>query len=406
VKDPLEDRATVGRPLAARALLVTVAGLVVLAIVRPGSRTPLALVGGIVVMIMLHEAGHFVMAKRSGMKVTEFFLGFGPRLWSFRRGETEYGVKAIPAGGYVRIIGMSNLEDVVVEDEHRTFRTARTADRLKVIMAGVTVNALLAVVLIAIAIAGQGGVWDGPSTTVYGVVGGSAAADAGVRPGDRFVAVDGKPVHGWDELKVAIETRARETTTFTVRRDGHLVDLDAMLHQRGGKGFLGVQPITAFRSVGVIGAVPEAFRSVGDIASNTAKSFAHLVSPSGVSTYTKNFTSAAPKKGSAEDQQRLRSLVGIVDEGSSLVGGNIWALLWLLGGISFALALFNVLPLLPFDGGHAAVVVYEAVASRVRGRRVRVDFRKLMPVTAVVLVFFLTIGLSAMLVDVRQAIGQ
>ena len=78
-------------------------------------------------MIMLHEAGHYVMAKRSGMKVTEFFLGFGPRLWSFRKGETEYGVKAIPAGGYVRIIGMSNLEEVDPEDEPRTYRAATTA---------------------------------------------------------------------------------------------------------------------------------------------------------------------------------------------------------------------------------------------------------------------------------------
>jgi membrane-associated protease RseP (regulator of RpoE activity) len=95
-------------------------------------------------------------------------------------------------------------------------------------------------------------------------------------------------------------------------------------------------------------------------------------------------------------------LIGIVDESSSVVSGDIWALLWVLGAVSLVLALFNCLPLLPFDGGHAAVVVYEAVASRMRGRTVRVDFRKLMPVTAVVLAIFLTLGLSAMFLDLRD----
>src|SRR5262249_24694439 len=196
------------------------------------------------------------------------------------------------------------------------------------------------------------------------------------------------------DLKHAIEARPRQQATFTVLRHGRRVDLAVTLHAHGGKGFLGVSPAAAYRSVSPLGAVPEAFRTMGAVASNTGTAFARLFSPSGVRTYTKNFTSEAPKKGSPADQRRLRSLVGIVDEGSDLVGGNAWALLWLLGTISFALALFHILPLLPFDGGHAAVVLYEATASAIQRRRVRVDFRKLMPVTAVVLVFFLTIGLS------------
>ena len=104
--------------------------MVALAVFVPGSRTPLLLVLGIILMVMLHEFGHYWMAKRSGMKVTEFFVGFGPRLWSFRRGETEYGVKAIPAGGYVRIIGMTNMEEVDPADEPRTFRQATPGKRL------------------------------------------------------------------------------------------------------------------------------------------------------------------------------------------------------------------------------------------------------------------------------------
>src|SRR5947208_804580 len=112
MKDPLEEAgAEVDRRGATRILVLLVVALVALFVLDSGARTAILLVVGIVVMVMLHEAGHYAMAKRSGMKVTEYFLGFGPRLWSFRRGETEYGVKAIPAGGYVRIVGMTNLEE-------------------------------------------------------------------------------------------------------------------------------------------------------------------------------------------------------------------------------------------------------------------------------------------------------
>src|SRR5262245_21081303 len=132
---------------ATRLLLVVIAGLVGLFVFVPGSRIRLAIIIGTSIMVMLHEAGHYIMAKRAGMKVTEYFLGFGPRLWSFRRGETEYGVKALPLGGYVRIVGMNNLEEVDPADEPRTFRGGTTRNRLVVILAGVTVNLILAWVL-------------------------------------------------------------------------------------------------------------------------------------------------------------------------------------------------------------------------------------------------------------------
>jgi membrane-associated protease RseP (regulator of RpoE activity) len=407
VKDPLEEASVdVDRRGASFILIAVVVGLLLLAIVRPGARDALAIIVGIILMVMLHEAGHFIAARRAGMKASEFFVGFGPRLWSFRRGETEYGVKAIPAGGYVRILGMSNLEDVDPEDEPRTFRRGTTKHRLIVVMAGVTVNALIAFFLFFIVIAGQGRVVDHPTTTVSSVVAKSAAAEAGMRVGDKIVAVDGKPTKGWNALKSAIESHGGKATTFTVVRDGLKIDLHATPKLDGGQGFLGVGPTTAYRDVGVFEAVPESFRAMGTITVGTAEGIGHLFSPSGVEQYSQNFTSAAPKAGTAASDARPRSLIGIVDEGSSIVNGNVWALLWLLGAISLILALFNVLPLLPFDGGHAAVVVYEWAASKVKGREVRVDFRKLMPVTAVVLVVFLTLGLSAMFLDVRQAIGH
>jgi membrane-associated protease RseP (regulator of RpoE activity) len=407
VKDPLDEASVdVDRRGATFVLLAVVVGLVGLAIVRPGARDALAIILGIVLMVMLHEAGHFIAARRAGMKASEFFVGFGPRLWSFRRGETEFGVKAIPAGGYVRILGMSNLEEVDPADEARTFRRGSYRDRLVVVLAGVTMNLFLAFLLFFVVIAGQGRVADGATTTVYDVTPKSAAAAAGLQSGDRIVAIDGQRLDGWEELKSKIQRRAGEPTTFTVMRDGLRVDLEATPKDRGGVGFLGVAPKTHFRDVGILEAVPESFNTMGDITIGTAEGIGRLFSPEGVERYSENFTSNAPKAGTPAAQERPRSLIGIVDEGSRIIDGNVWALLWLLAGISLVLALFNLIPLLPFDGGHAAVVVYEWIASKVRGREIRVDFRKLMPVTAVVLAVFLTLGLSAMFLDIRQAVGN
>lgn len=407
MKDPLEEAGTgVGRRAATAILVAVVAGLVLLAIFRPGSRTALAIVLGLIVMVMLHEAGHYITAKRAGMKVTEFFLGFGPRLWSFRRGETEYGVKAIPAGGYVRILGMSNVDPYVEpEDEPRTYRRASYKDRLVVVLAGVTVNVILALVLFYAVNVGQG-IPDRPNTTVSQVVPGSAAAKAHVREGDRIVSVGGERIRSWRALKDSIESRGGESTTFVVERDGLRRELTATLKQRGGQGFLGIAPAIAYRSVGALEAVPESFRSLGDAVVETGKGFGRIFSPAGVERYSKNLTGPTPKAGTAAAQDRPIGIVGIVDQGSQIVHGNVWILLRLLAVISLLLAIVNALPLPPLDGGHAAVVVYEWAASKIQRRRVVVDYRKLMPVVAVVLALFLTIGLSTAFLDIRQAVGK
>jgi len=418
VKDPFEEAsADVDRRGATFILVAVVVGLVGLAIVRPGARDAILIVAGIVLMVMLHEAGHYITAKRSGMKVTEFFVGFGPRLWSFRRGETEFGVKAILLGGYVRILGMSNLEqpeqdpdtgewrhDFRPQDEPRTFRQGSYKNRLVVVLAGVTVNILLAFVLFWAVLAGNG--VHEATTTVRSVSEDSAALSAGIETGDRIVAVDGEPIRSWDDLKAAIEARAKTDTTFTVVRGGERLDLEATVGTRDGEGFLGVGPTSRHVDIGFFEAIPESFETIGDITVGTVNGVGRIFSPSGVEEYSKNFTSDAPKAGSAASDERPRSLIGIVDAGSDIVNGNVWALLWLLGGISLILALFNLLPLLPFDGGHAVIVGYEAIASKITRRTVKVDYRKLMPVAAVVLIVFLTLGLSAMFLDIREAVGN
>jgi membrane-associated protease RseP (regulator of RpoE activity) len=408
VKDPLEEASSdVTRRGAGISLLLVLFGLILLAILRPSTIDTLAIIFGIVALIMLHEAGHYFTAKRAGMKMTEFFLGFGPRVWSFRRGETEYGVKAIPAGGYVRIVGMSNLEDVDDEEESRTFRHATFGNRLTVILAGVSVNLILAFVLIYAAILGRG-LPDTLQAKVEQVLPDSPAAAAGVRNGDRIVGIDGQRLDVNRDIGQALSDRVGQPTTLVVERDGGTTTLTAVPKERSASdksGIIGVsvsQSVASYTTYNPFDGVTESFKTMGQMTRDTGAGIGRLFSPSGIENYSKNFTGDAPKQGTPASNDRPRSIIGIVDIGGQLVGGNVWSLLFLLGAINLIVALFNLIPLLPFDGGHAAVVIYEQVASKIRGRVVRVDFRKLVPVTALVLVVFLTLGLSAMFLDLRQ----
>jgi len=400
VKDPLEEVQLTETRQQSLVVLAVILGLLVLLFVT--SPWVAAIIVGLIAMVMLHEAGHLIAARRCGMKATEYFLGFGPRLWSFKRGETEYGVKAIPAGGYVRIIGMNNLEEIDPADEPRTYRQGSTKRRLIVVLAGIAVNLFLAWLLFTVAIAGQGKLYDGPSTTVQRVVNGSAAADAGLEKGDQFVAVNNEPVSSWDDLKDTIEASGGQETTFTVIRDGERVDVVAVPAKEGGKGFLGVAPGAIERHIGVLAAPVEGVKAIGDTTVAFGKGIAHIVSPAGVKEYGQNFTNPA-KQGSQRDLERPRSLVGITDIGSQYIAGNFWQLLFLLASVSLVLALVNLVPIPLFlDGGHAVTVIYEAVATRVKGHTVRADPRKLLPIAALGIGLFLMLGLSAMLLDIRD----
>ena len=184
----------------------------------------LVVVLALVAMIMLHELGHFATAKWSGMKVTEYFLGFGPRLWSIRRGETEYGVKAIPAGGYVRIVGMTMLEEVDPSDEARSYRQASFPRRLLVAFAGSGMHVIIAFVLLFSLYAFSGApTATSPTISSLGQFskGLSPAQRAGLRPGDVIVAVDGHKVTGLDSLITFVNKHPGDALSFVVDRDGH-----------------------------------------------------------------------------------------------------------------------------------------------------------------------------------------
>ena len=191
----------------------------------------LGVIFALVAIVMLHEFGHFVTAKWAGMKVTEYFFGFGPRLWSIRKGETEYGIKAVPLGGYVKIIGMNNLEQVDPADEPRTYRQKSYPRRLSVAVAGSFMHFLLAFVLLMVLWTSVG-VPDKVTTQVgeiFKIKGKPSPAQlAGFKAGDQILAVDGHVITRWQDLPPYIRKRPNHPIDFTIQRGDRLFKITAI----------------------------------------------------------------------------------------------------------------------------------------------------------------------------------
>jgi membrane-associated protease RseP (regulator of RpoE activity) len=382
-----------------------------------------AFVVALLVSVVLHEAGHFVTARRYGMKATHFFVGFGPTLWSRRRGETEYGLKAIPAGGFVRIVGMTPLEEVAPEDEERAFYRQSAGKKAVVLGAGSFMHFVIALVLVFGTVFAFGTVdAEAPVVTAPAaelpvsiqfdgqrqVVGDDTvpAPAAGVlEQGDRVVSVAGTPTRSWLEVVDAVRDRGGQTVPLVVERDGQQVPVqltpvpvvrparDAegapLAGQTETVGAIGVGQQLEFTRPGPVEAVGESIDTVGLIITGTWTAITEKLG-----TVTRIYSPERDPEG----------LLGVV--GAARVSGEVLAIdqipfaqraasfLLLIAGLNFFIGVFNLLPLLPLDGGHLAVLAYENARDRLRrlrgyrGEFQRVDFTKLLPLTyAVVLVF-------------------
>jgi membrane-associated protease RseP (regulator of RpoE activity) len=406
---------------------------------------------GIMISVAWHELGHYLAARKFGIKVPEFFVGFGKTVWSRKVGETEFGFKAIPLGGYVRMIGMlppakggtlgrsrrtgpfqgliddarqQSAMDVMPEDAHRQFYTRAPWKRIIVMAAGPFQNLILAVVLFAIAIMGIG-LPMGSSTTISQVsecvLPASAqaanacpagapptpAAAAGFRPGDKIVAFNGTPVteNNWRALQEAIRA-ATGMVTVTVERDGQRLDLTPTLIRTEARdlddpnriveaSFLGVTPVPLFEPQGP-GTVVVA---VGDVIVRTGQAIINL--PERLPNL---FGSAF--LGAQRDQDGPVGIVGVSRIGGEYLSAGftttqeVLFLLNLLALVNISLFLFNMLPLPPLDGGQIFPALWEAIRKRIARVRGKpdpgpVDAAKLLPVAYVVALLF--IGWSAIL---------
>ena len=183
----------------------------------------LAFVVALLFSVMVHEFGHYITARKFGMRISEFFLGFGKRIWSFQRGETEFGLKAIPAGGYCKIEGMAPNDEMPEGEEGRAFYKASSAKKLIVLGAGSFLHFVLGFLLLFLLFVGIG--TNQVLPVISEVVSNSAAQAAGIQPGDEIVAINGKKVTEWyKDVEVIRQSQGAELT-LDLNRDGELVTI-------------------------------------------------------------------------------------------------------------------------------------------------------------------------------------
>jgi membrane-associated protease RseP (regulator of RpoE activity) len=379
----------------------------------------------ILISVILHEAGHFLTAKKFGMQATQFFIGFGPTLWSFKRGETEYGVKALPFGAFVRITGMTTLDEVDPADEPRSMRNKPAWQRAIVMVAGSFMHFALAFVLLIGLALGIGQIDETANTNAIGSVytclpvsakalsdnsctgskTGSPAQKAGIKTGDKIIAVGGTPVHNWTQLGTAIRAQpAGKPVPVTVLRDGKRITLDATLATVHGRKdpFLGIYEAVVFKRYSPLGAVTFAGSAFGQVLVGSADAFAKL--PAAVPDLFKKDRAKTP----AGD---VSSVVGAADiAGQAVAQGGGWRysvsdLLLIIISLNIFIGAFNLLPLLPLDGGHLAVIFYERIRAwlaRLFGRPDPglVDMQKLVPVSVGVFGLLIGLGLLLMAADI------
>jgi membrane-associated protease RseP (regulator of RpoE activity) len=362
---------------------------------------------GVLIAIFLHELGHFATARWTGMKATQFFIGFGPRLWSFRRGETEYGVRALPLGAFVRIIGMNNMDDVEPEDEPRTYRSKSYPRRMLVITAGSLMHMILAVGLLFTVYLIDGETVQRDGAELSAVEPSGPAAAAGLRVGDVVLRVDDVEVTGSASLGEAIRANdPGDVVDMVVLRGGEEIviavglgantDEDSPLF---GKPYVGVGSGNVWDTIdhSVLGAASNA---VTDIVPTAWESMQGVVKVLNPLTVFEHLT------GATDDiSTRPTTLVGVtglsddVGDSQGFVG-----ILYLLAVLNVFVGVFNMFPLLPLDGGHAAIATYERVRER-NGVRYHADVAKLMPVAMTVMVLLLFLFMSGLYLDITDPVG-
>jgi membrane-associated protease RseP (regulator of RpoE activity) len=359
-----------------------------------------AFIVALILVIVIHEAAHFAVARAFGIKVQEFFVGFGPRIWSRMRGETEVGIKAIPAGGYVKIAGMNPFETVPPEDLPRTFGAKPIWQRALVIVAGPATHFVLAFLCFALWLGFVGrpvphGVVITGITKAFGGAP-SPAARAGLEPGDVVERVDGADVPDSDALLAYTTAHAGEPITFTILRDGQtlMVTMTPRLTEVEGEQLGRIGVFVSARSIGrdtegVLGSVTGGAGLVGDNMVGTVRGVTRIFGPTGIGRlFDLVFTDTQ------RQQTDPASVVGI-----GRVAGNLAAedrfgdLLFLFGIVNVFVGLLNLLPLPPFDGGHLAVLAIEKIRHR------PVDMRKVVPISAAVAGFFIIFTVAVVYVD-------
>jgi membrane-associated protease RseP (regulator of RpoE activity) len=370
----------------------------------------LAFVVALLLSVMFHELGHFLTARKFGMRVSEFFVGFGKRLWSITRGETEYGIKAIPAGGYCRIEGMTPVDVMPAGEEGRAFVKASSGKKLIVLGAGSTAHFILGFLLIFSIFFGIG------YTTITPVIAqiapGSVAESSGFKAGDEIYSINGKRVTAWATDAKQIGESKGSAMRFVVLRNGEKVSITAapVYNSEAKRYMLGVITALGTERDGFTKSITEASRATVTLTKESAKSLVAI--PSKVPELFRQ-TFMHEKR----DPNGLVGVVGAARASGQAVGSDkltnnerLATFILLVASLNIFVGLFNLLPILPLDGGHMAVAIADEVLAlfakiRRKPRPAPIDVNVLTPITGVVVVLLGILTLLLVVADIINPVS-
>jgi membrane-associated protease RseP (regulator of RpoE activity) len=367
----------------------------------------LAFVVALLLSVMVHEFGHYITARRYGMWVSEFFVGFGKKIWSVERGETEFGVKAIPAGGYCKIEGMSPGDEMPEGEEGRAFYKASSGKKLVVLGAGSFLHFVLGYLLLFTLFAGIG--TNQVLPVISQVVPDSAAAAAGIEPGDEIVSINGKKVTEWyKDVEVIRDSKGKELT-IVLERDGSEISVltSSRLTEIDGTSryVLGIVNDVGLKRSGLLLSIKNSALVTQDFLTESVKSLAKL--PEKVPALW-----GATVRGEERDANGLVGVVGVARVSGEAVGSDkltpmerLATFVLIVASLNIFVGIFNLLPILPLDGGHMAVAIADEIRAffaRLRGRPrpAPIDVTVLTPITMVVFVILACLTLLLLVADV------
>ena len=353
------------------------------------------------IFVVLHELGHFLAARRSNIAVTEFFVGFGPKLFSFKNKNTEYGLKAIPLGGYVKIPGMDESEETIGYEESQLFHQTKWTTKVYISLSGIIVNFIIAWIILFFVINING--ISRPTLEIF-TIGASVLNNdespseiAGLLPGDIIYEFNNYSVETWEELVLIIENNPNKNVEIKYLRNGNPYITQTTLEKRTvgniEYGYLGISPNIENLKPSLSESILYTFKTEYRMTVAAVEGIFTLLSPSNIKILLGTYSGEV-----VPDEVRPLSPIGLAQAGSQIASYGYTNLFSLLAFVNVFLAVFNSIPLIPLDGGRVLLALIEGLTGK------KISDKKMYPIAIVVIAVFIFLGITAFYLDLTQPI--